>query len=295
MMLFETCFNTPPPHRPIQREAVLRYPLAFEADVKFREGLADLLFTITSGLDGEHLSSHEALGHPFFASPPPSALTDARARLSQLSITKTHTDPVDKVPRAHVVPSITSAFADVERRRKAALHRWEVYAPINNNPNEPNQPFTREVLALYFREVFTHGQLFVSSDTGRYLPDSTCVDSIPYIVLGYLTAKAALTGTPIQCQLAHSVFRFILMDHKEVVYSDLTTALADLYTFDTALARQYKLHCIYPLQHTFTDENGHQVNDENKVPPPISILFLCLKNTTPSSILMNTTGATFHQ
>jgi hypothetical protein len=266
MMLYEACFNRPPPPHaaPFQREGLLSLPLAFEADLKFSEALAELLVAVTSGFnDGEHLTSHEALAHPFFAPPsPPSALSEARARLSQLSIARTRTDHVGKVARTHVVPNITSAFADVEKRKKAALHRWEVYSP--SPTSAPTQPFTRELLALYFRDVFDHGQLFVCSDTGRYLPNHTCSDSTPFVVLGYLTAKAALTGTPIQCQLAHSVFRFILMDLKDALYTDLTEALADLYTFDTALARQFKFNCILPLQHTFTDDAGHIVNDDNK-------------------------------
>ncbi len=263
MMLYEACFNRPPPHSPFQREVILHTPLAFEADTRFREGLADLLASITSGFDGEHLTSYEALGHVFFASQfPPSALSEARARLAQLSIARSRSDSVGTVARTHIVPSIINAFADIEKRRKAALTRWDAYS-INTSPS--NQPFTRELLALYFREVFTHGQLFVSSDTGRYLPNSTCIDSIPFVVLGYLTAKAVLSGTPIQCQLAHSVFRYILQDGKDALYADLPQALADLYTFDTTLARQYKLHCIYPLHHPFTDEAGHIVNDDNKV------------------------------
>lgn len=263
MMLYEACFNRPPPHSPIQREMILHMHVDFEVDSKFRENLADLLAAITSGFDGEHLTSHEALDHNFFASQfPPSALSEARARLSQLSIARTRTDHLGKVARTHIVPGITSAFADIEKRRRAALHRWEVYDVPHPTPE---QPFTRELLALYFREVFEHGQLFVSSDTGRYLPNSTCIDSTPFIVLGYLIAKAALTGTPIQCQLAHSVFRFILLDHREVLYPDFAQALGDMYTFDTALARQYKLNCMYPLQHQFTDEHGHPVTDETKV------------------------------
>lgn len=241
----------------------MQTPLAFEADAKFREWLADLLFSITSGFDGEHLTSHEALGHPFFASLfPSSPLSEARLRLSQLSISRTRTDAVGQVARTHIVPSIINAFADIEKRKRAAFTRWDMY---DTHTQTPNQPFTRELLALYFREVFTHGQLFVTSDTGRYLPNSSSVDSTPFVVLGYLTAKAALTGTPIQCQLAHSVFRFILQDHKEVLYSDLTQALADLYTFDTSLARQYKLNWIHPIQHHIVDENGHTVTDDNKV------------------------------
>lgn len=264
MVLYEACFNVAPPLTAIPRETIMHNALPFEVDAKFREGLADLLVQITSGFDGEHLSSYEALSHPFFASSfPPSPLSDARARLSQLSISRTRTDTVGKVPRTHVVPSITGTFADIEKRRRAALHRWETFTP--NSTTNSTQPFTRELLALYFREIFTHGQLFVSSDTGRYLPNSSCTDGTPFVVLGYLTAKSALTGTPIQCQLAHSVFRYILMDPREVLYSDFNQALADLYTFDTTLARQYKLHCIYPLQHNFTDDLGHQVTDENKV------------------------------
>jgi hypothetical protein len=271
MMLYETCFNRPPPHAPIQREHALQTPLAFEADTKFCEWLADLLFSITSGFDGEHLTSHEALGHPFFASLfPASPLSEARLRLSELSIKRTRTDAVGQVARTHIVPSIINAFADIEKRRKAAFARWDMYA----HTQTPNQPFTRELLALYFREVFTHGQLFVSSDTGRYLPNNSCNDSTPFVVLGYLTAKAALTGTPIQCQLAHSVFRYILQDHKEVLYSDLTQALADLYTFDASLARQYKLNCIHPLQHHIVDDAGHAVTDENKVFHPTALNFI---------------------
>lgn len=266
MMLFEICFNKSPPHTPIEREAAMQLPLAFEADGKFREWLADLLVTITGGFDGEHLTSHEALGHPFFASLfPPSPLSEARLRLSQLSISRTRTEGVGQVARTHIVPSIINAFADIEKRKKAAFSRWDMYA--STNVNSTNQPFTRELLALYFREVFTHGQLFVSSDTGRYLPNCSCSDSTPFVVLGYLTAKAALTGTPIQCQLAHSVFRYILYDTKDLLYTDLTQALADLYTFDTTLARQYKLNCIYhlPHQHNLVDDSGHPVTDENKV------------------------------